>query len=378
VDLHAQSQPQYGTGLPAGIKSVFVMDPTNDEQPLLTSYSLTLDQKLPAKFNLELSYVGNKGKFLQAYTNVNAIPLGTMTTASVAPFAADCASNWGAQACLQHFRQYKAYTQINQSITGGRTQYDSLQASLNRTIGNFTLQANYTFSKAMGNGAQIANGGFPGAISRAEAEKWLWGIMPNNRAHVLSLAYVIRLPHVNGNGALKAFADGWELSGITQVQSGAQLSAQSGVNLNFNLQQGAVGANQDNNHLLGSPDITLYPLITCNPISNLSENQFLNPDCFAPNPAGQLGTAGVPYMPGPKFFSSDLTLMKNFRITERHNVQFRLMAFNFLNHSLLSFAPNDNYLRLTFDGQGRAPANFGLATHHYGRRIIEMGVKYSF
>jgi len=63
----------------------------------------------------------------------------------------------------------------------------------------------------------------------------------------------------SGNAFVRGAANGWQISGITQVQSGQQLlNSSSGQARNFNLQQG--GTNQDNVHLLGSPDITIFPL----------------------------------------------------------------------------------------------------------------------
>jgi hypothetical protein len=210
------------------------------------------------------------------------------------------------------------------------------------------------------------------------------------------------------------------------MESGSQLSAQGGTNLNFNFTQG--GPNQDNIHLLGTTDVPLYPLITCNPTKGLSSNQFVNPSCFAPEPAGKLGTGGLPYMPGPKFWNSDLSIMKNFKVTERQRLQLRFSGFNFLNHSLTSFTNNDNNLKLAFNdlsqvitgasmtypGNGLPPSDpnatrdqvmpcqattvgqkingvtypngiqcagtttFGLAQYHVGHRILELGLKYSF
>jgi hypothetical protein len=87
------------------------------------------------------------------------------------------------------------------------------------------------------------------------------------------------------------------------------------------------------------------------------------------------------------FWESDLTLNKNFRITERQGLQFRIAAFNFLNHPLTSFSTSDANLKLHFDGNGNllqptfAGTNFptwGIAQYKFGHRIIELGVKYTF
>jgi hypothetical protein len=384
IDSHALTPPTYGTGLAPGVKGVFVMDPKNDEQPLVTTYSLTIDQQLPAKFRLEASYVGNYGQFFQSYTNFyNGIPLGAITMASETQFPADCFTNGtdslGSTACEQHYRQFPDYTTINEAVTAGKSQFDSVQASVRRDVGAVTLIANYTFSKALGDNGQLSNGGLPGALSISQSEHYLWGILPSDRAHALSLAYFFTVPKIGGNSFIRGAVGGWQLSGITQVESGAQLSASGGLtSLNFTLTQ--AGANQDNVHLLGTPDITLYPEITCNPAKGITgKNQFANPNCFGPAPAGQLGNgAHLPYLPGPMYWNTDLTLLKNFKITEHQNLQFRVAAFNFLNHDLLSFTNNDNNLKLNIDASGKAQSTFGQALYHVGNRIVEVGAKYSF
>jgi hypothetical protein len=356
--------PVFGQHLGPGLKGVSVVDPKNDEQPLVTSYSLTVDQELPARFQLELSYVGNHTQFLQGTVNINAIPLGSLD--------ASCTST----GCQQPFRPFPNYQNITQSVTAGKQQFDSLQASLHRSVGLLTLQTNYTWSKALGNGWNLDNGTLTGTLPDYGAH-YLWGVSPADRRHAFSAAYVLNLPKMSGsNPFLKNVVGGWQISGITQIQSGAQLFNQSGSGgLNFNLQQAG-----NNVSLLGTPDITLYPLITCDPRQGLRENQFLNPNCFAPAPSGSLGTGSMPYLPGPAFWNSDLTLIKNFAITERQNVQFRFAAFNFLNHSLASFTNNDNNLRLNFDANGNLTNadTFGVAQYRFGHRILELGIKYSF
>jgi len=406
VDSHALTPPTYGTGLAPGLKGVFVMDPKDDEQPLVTTYSLTVDQQLPAKFRLEASYVGNYGQFYQSYSNFyNGIPLGSMTAAAFGKYSADCGSgpyggsndHLASTACEQHFRQFPDYTTINESVTAGKSQFDSLQASVRRDVGVLTLLANYTFSKQLGDtGNQLANGGLPGALSIPQAEHYLWGVLPNDRAHALSLAYVFTMPKVGASRLVRNALGGWQLSGITQIESGPQLSASGGLtSLNFNLTQG--GTAQDNVHLLGSPDVTLFPSITCNPTQGITgKDQFINPNCFGPAPAGQLGNgARMPYMAGPMFWNTDLTLLKNFKLTERQALQFRFAAFNFLNHDLLSFTNNDSNLKLGLNDLGQVitgttcpatsggapcttPSTFGQATYHVGGRLLEVGVKYSF
>jgi len=182
-------------------------------------------------------------------------------------------------------------------------------------------------------------------------------------------------------------ANGWQISGITQIESGAQLSATNGqTSLNFGL-SGSAGSIT----LLGTPDVNLYANITCNPTKGLKSGQFVNPNCFSLPGPGQIGDGRIPYIAGPMFWNSDLTLLKSFKITERQNLEIRFAAFNFLNHDLQSFTNGDNNLKLNFSGNTLSNATdpnhacpgpscqaFGFADYHFGHRILEVGAKYSF
>jgi len=97
-------------------------------------------------------------------------------------------------------RPFQKYQGITDSITAGGAQYDAFQASLHRNVGFVTLQANYTFSKALGNGWNLNNGTLTGALPDYGVH-WLWGVLPIDRRHAFSTAYVFNLPNVRGTNA---------------------------------------------------------------------------------------------------------------------------------------------------------------------------------
>jgi hypothetical protein len=380
----------WGKTLGPGLKGINVINQHDDEQPLVTSYSLNIDQELPAKFKLEVSYVGNHTDFSQATANINYIPLGAIKVAA----NQNCDSN-----CVQSYRPYN-YQNIVDSVTAGKAQYDGLQLSLDRSTGWLTLRANYTFSKALGsNGWNVANGTMSAALPNYGTQAF-WSVLPIDRAHVLSLAYVLEPPQLKGSRFVERLTGGWQLSGITQIESGGQLTNQSGstgLALNYGRDNLTVGGTTvqyyDNIHMLGTPDVQLYPTITCNPTKGLKPGQYLNPSCFGPAPDGALGSSRLPYMPGPLFSNSDISLQRNIKITERQALQFRVSAFNFLNHSLTSFTGGDGNLQLKFNADGTLknanPSSghacpgptcdaFGYADYKTGHRTMELGVKYTF
>jgi hypothetical protein len=140
----------------------------------------------------------------------------------------------------------------------------------------------------------------------------------------------------------------------------------------------------NNQSILGTNAQQLNPLITCNPSSNHGSNQYVNGACFAaPTTPGQSGPNLVPVSYGPAFFNSDLAVYKNFDMTESRKLQFRVQAYNFLNHPLYSF-PSGSNLTLQFVQDPvtqqitQANSNFGTTTQKQGARIVEFAMKFYF
>ncbi len=153
--------------------------------------------------------------------------------------------------------------------------------------------------------------------------------------------------------------NGWQLSGYTTYQSGAVLQPNVNGNLNaayaggLTMPTNAMPSLPDNSILLpnglratnvntstwfGSSSYNLFmPTLICNPSKGLKSGQSFNPNCFGMPAYGQQGPLEWPYMRGPAYFDSDLALFKNFQITERQKLQFRISAMNFLNHPLGQF-----------------------------------------
>jgi hypothetical protein len=187
-----------------------------------------------------------------------------------------------------------------------------------------------------------------------------------------------------------ALINGWQLSGIVQLQSGANLTGFDG-NGTYNMQfpggalapgyPTAAGVGVSNASILGTTDITLMPSITCNPTSNLATHQYVNGSCYqmpgmTRGVNGPLGGAPVAY--GPAFFNADLGLFKNFQLSESKKIQLRFNGYNFLNHPLWSF-PNNQNLTLNFNSAGvNQNQDFGVTTEKQGHRIIQAAIKFYF
>ena len=369
------------------------VDSTDNNQPYTDSWSFNVDRVTPWQGLLEIGYVGNRSEELQntqgGYgSNLNLVPLGSMLTAT----------NPGS-ANSNLYRPLQGYGDLNLATNNLYSNYNGMQITWGRHAGLYTIQANYTWQKALGIVSPAVD---PFKLSANYAP------LPTDRRNLFNAAYSLNLGNRLHAGALvDGLANGWQLSGITQVESGANLTFSGAYtsNTNFNVQynctaagcpqsaaiipgsvsaQNPTGIAINNQSILGTSSQQLNPLLTCNPTAHLGSHQFVNGSCFAvPTTPGQNGPAMLPATYGPAYFDSDLGLFKNFQMGENRRLQFRMQAYNFLNHPLWSF-PNSQNLTLQFNQNPstgaftQANSNFGYTTEKQGQRILELESKFYF
>jgi hypothetical protein len=373
--------------------SITVLDPKDTEQPLTKSYSFTVSQRMPLSSTAEFSYVGNTASDLSNWNNniggLNTLPAGTLLSAANSTLFGT-ASNFQNNPNVNALHLYSLYGTIHEEIHKLYSNYNAFQASWNKQSGHGRWLANYTFSKSLGIRGEGGNGGVGDPVNYNNN----YGVLPNDRTHILNLAYVYQEGAlVHGNRILGGIVNGWMLSGITQFQSGTPLQVATG-NSNFGLSGSTVnpytladgvvvpvGTGLSNALVTGSPDVSMQPILTCDPRSNLGAHQFINGNCLAPPGPGQNGSFVFPYVKTPSFFNSDLSMTKDFKFTEVKKIQFRLSAYNFLNHPLTSFNPagGDGNLTLGFTSAGKLTnPNFGYANFLNGNRTIQLDLKVYF
>jgi hypothetical protein len=371
------------------------VDSKDDNQPYTDSWSVNVDQVTPWQGLLEAAYVGNRSRELQntqggAGSNINMVPLGAMLTAG---------NPGNANANL--YRPLQGYGDLNLATNNLYGNYNALQIAWARRSKLTTLQANYTWQKALG---------IVGPTNNPFNLASNYGILPSDRRQLFNAAYSVDLgSRVHVNPFVNGTLNGWQVSGITQVESGANITYGGNYTNNANtnyamglscvgaacLQSGAIipgsvsAANKtgiaiNNQSILGTNAAQLNPYVTCNPNSGLSAHQYVNASCFAPPiTPGKNGPAMIPVSYGPRDINSDLAVYKNFTMSESRSLQIRVQAYNFLNHPLYSF-PNGSNLTLQFTQDPatlkitQANANFGKATQKQGARTMEFAAKFYF
>jgi hypothetical protein len=402
---------------------------------------------------VEVAYVGATSQNLSTYNNqasgyngasdLNLIPAGfffnnpagqlvNLTTgpSAVPPSPDSLASLTTAQ--TDFFRTYPFYSHIYALKHNYYANYNSLQVSWNNSNGPVQFGANYTFSKNLATAASY-NNTIPDPLNLRNE----YNPVPFDRTHVFNVHYLLDFGtrYHGGSHLLGAAANGWQISGISSIQSGPPLSSLTGENFGFGygqiqpvqvytLQQAGknsvdacqktygIPPDKNSNHYcvtnmnptvwLGSPDYLLMPTLNCDPTHGLKAHQFVNPTCFgiplpgspssgenalSTNPTGQ-GQYRLPYIHGPGYARHDLTVLKNFSAGEHRNLQLRLAAFNFLNTPLVSFNQNDSSnLNLAFQGatagqpltqNNLTHQNFGSTNIKYGARLLELSAKFQF
>ncbi len=96
---------------------------------------------------------------------------------------------------------------------------------------------------------------------------------------------------------------------------------------------------------------------------------------FSRPAAGTLGNIGFDSFRGPHSFTSNMSLAKNFRITERYRAEFRMDANNVFNHPVLGFNANQGNTCIDCGGDAGRITNIEADT---GMRLLTFGLKFSF
>jgi len=361
--------------------------------PYTRTFNFSIDYQLPGRMLFEANYVGNQsrdGLIQGPFTNPNLVPLGAFfrpdpLTGVVNPITGNIPTG--------DYRPLQSYGDISLAGHGSYANYNSIQTSLQKQSGPVLLFVNYTFSKVLGirdnysgNGASAGNTVDPFNINNN------YGVLAYDHTHIFNATYIVNLPNPirHGNAFAAGALNGWKLSGVTRLQSGAPLQPNTNGNMNASYGQtvidgSTVGVNTTTWLGSNAAQLQLVPLVTCDPRSGLKSGQYFNPSCFTPPPQGQNGTLIWPYIHGPAFINSDLAVFKSFKITERQRFEVRFSAFNFLNHARPQFNTNGNGdVSLNFSSGGNlSPTNTNTQTtgspaYRVGDRLVTFAAKYYF
>jgi len=215
----------------------------------------------------------------------------------------------------------------------GNSSYHALQVDLRRRFSHgFSVRGVYTLSKALDDGDslnQTTAGNAPGLVSNPynlAADK---GLATYDARNVGVVNVLYDLPFGRGQmfardaeGWRDKLVSGWTVSSIVTAQSGFPFTPQLSYNPSNN------GDTRNPVRPFLNPDFK-GPVILGNP------TQWFNPAAFIapPSASGFFGNVGRDTYIGPGLATWDFSVLKNTRIRESLNLQFRAEIFNLLNRA---------------------------------------------
>jgi hypothetical protein len=283
--------------------------------PTLDAWNLTLQHQLTNTTSLEVAYVGNKGThgFVQNNPAVNVNQ----------PTVVGFASGLSQDQRKPFFNAYGWTQNIDFFCNCTSSNYHSLQSKFEKRFSKgLSLLAHYTWSKSLD---------YDGTYYNIDP-RVSYGPDDFNRKHVFVLSEVYELPFgrgkqfmSNANRIVDLLIGGFQINSTTNWSSG----------LPFSPSYQQCGSDRDTG--------PCRVIVVGDANTGGDRNQF-----FTPSPAflaSNFAVAGAYQRPGieqfgsrrnvltgPGFFNTDLSIFKNFIITERVRAQFRAEAFNVFNH----------------------------------------------
>jgi hypothetical protein len=241
----------------------------------------------------------------------------------------------------------------------GFSNYHAFIARVEREFSNgLQFLAGYTFSKMIDNSSFAGNIGAQAATPMYAYDlKREKGLSYFDVPHRLVFSYIWDLPFGNGRrflntgGVVNQILGGWQLSGITEFQSGNPWSVVVAGDL-ANIGGGGQRANQ-----VGDPFPDGFE-------PGGPRRLRFDPAAFAVPARGTLGNTGRNIIRDAPINNWDIGINKNFFIKESARLEFRTELFNAWNHTQFN----------QFANTVNSPT-FATWTSARGARIIQFGLK---
>jgi len=324
--------PGASGGLATSVGESFGTLLRNDPVGYSQQWSANIQYELMTNLLLDIAYAGSKGTSLPVTLPLNQLDssllsqgasLLTQVPNPFRAFASPGPLTGATTTRLQLLRPFPQFIGVTNNLAGlGMSNYHSLQVKVNKRLSKgFSILGSYTAGKLLTDTAPSlvsfldAAPGFQDPYNR-RLDK---AISTQDIAQRLVLSYVWEIPVARGSTprAMKLVLGGWQLNGITTFQSGQPLvitnavPTTSGATRPHNNGRSALKTGDIRNRLGAYFDTTVFS---------------------APGPF-QFGTTGrtLPDVRSDVTRNFDLSLFKNFAVTEKSTLQLRGEFFNIFN-----------------------------------------------
>jgi hypothetical protein len=359
-----------------------VLDP-KFTTPRSYNYNLTIERELPGSMIVSAGYVGLLGRHLENTLEMNPagqVPGNNPSCAAIAgcnPFTLPFVDG-------SSFRYNPlVFGSVGQQQTDANSNYNSLQLTINKHFSHgLQFMASYSWAHALDYGSSFEDAE---GLQNPFAPYLSYGDSDYDARNRFVISYIYAVPSVRRYDAFhwlpSRLTDGWQLAGITTLQSGFPITLSDSSDNSFTC--------NENYSKYGCPDRpnTIGPVDIANPrtnsltynygVSSLGgsaslPNYWFNPNSFEPEAPGLFGDSGRNFFHGPGLNDTDFSLLKDVKVTESTKFQLRFEFFNFLNHP--NFAKPDSNV---------SDPNFGrildvLSPYPSPSRVIQLAGKFFF
>lgn len=317
--------------------------------PNAWAWSASVEQQIPHFANLTISYVGRRGIHLQQLVELNQLQPGTLQ------------ANPGI--AVDALRPYRGFSTIVEANNEGSSTYNGMQINLKRRLTNgFMFGVAYTWSKLLDYGSSRGY-----ELPNRFTPKIDYGPADFDIRNVLVVDYVWNIPYGNhlSNRLARASLGGWQVSGVTQAQTGEPLSVSNGEDY----AGVGPGAGSQLWQLVSKP--TVEKQFT----GASGGGYWFSPSDYAAPEQGTFASRGsrnAIYTAG--FQSWNLALEKTFHLIpsmQNQQLSFRAEAFNFTNHPNLD-TPNTTPNSTTFGQVTTKGQNYS------SNRQLQFSLRYQF
>jgi hypothetical protein len=280
-------------------------------------WNLTIDRQLSSSLGLTVAYVGMKGTHLQLNQNINQPFVTNGIYGSTRPFPTLPATSeiLPSQCTAPH--PNCTFGNINQVNSNGNSNYNALWVTVNKHFSHgLQFLSSYTFSKSLDYNSLSTGETY--IIQNAYDPRGDYGPSEFDVRHRFVFSGFYQLPF-----KANRLVAGWEVGTVFQAQSGNPLNPTLAINPGVSLTvrpdvTGAIRTTGDPNQWFADKTVFVSPCVAAVPPATL-------PTCHP-------GTLSRDAVTGPKFVNTDFSVIKNTKVTERFNLQFRAEMFDIFNH----------------------------------------------
>ena len=326
--------------------------------PYNMQYNLNMQREIAPGTILMVAYVGSRGVGLLSAIEDNPFP-AAVDSAGVFRFGVNPACPTAATGSS---RVSCALGSFSDNTNLGDSRYNSVQVTVNRRFSkNVQIQGAYTHSVCIddisggGGGGNTTNSGGTAAATNTPENPYNVGMDKGlcgfDIRDTLRLNGLWKIP-LHGN----RLVEGWQFSGIESAYGGVPVNITTGASRAYTQ----------------SPDRPNY--VNGCQVQQGIVSAWFNPACFALQPTGTLGNLGRDVAVGPGLLATDLALLKDTRLRESMNLQFRAEFFNIFNRANFGLPVSTPY-----SGGGAVNSQFGKITSVVGTpRQIQLALKLVF